>query len=887
VIPLPLPNAIIPWHRRLEARVLFGVTIVAGLAMVGVVVATRAVVSRSSLEHASADLVTAREAFDRLVRTRGDAAAKETRLIVELPVFRSSLSSGDGPTMDTTAADYCGKLGAHICIVTNRQGRWIGQAGGWPGANRPAGIVAVIEPARQGRSSRDIVTVDGVLYLVVAEPAMFSADEVLGTFTAAYALDDDVATQLAQDAHCAVTLLCGAWQICASSLPSADRAALLEALQRQPDALGPPGAAPVRRDLGGVPYVGAVGELPHGARLIVLQDWRPTEQALSRIHQAVLTVGLMGFGLAIGGALLFSRRLTRPMRNLAAVASDVAGGQWTRRVPIDGPAEARMTAEAFNHMTAALTHWRDEAEARAEEVRTAYERFRAVTDSASDAIISTDGSGNIVFWSKRAQVVFGYEEREALGAPFASLVPERHRAMCAAEIARQSASDPDAHRSARTIELCGVRRDRVEVPMEMSISTWKAGQEIFHTGIIRDITDRKQAEAALKQREEQLRQAQKMEAIGRLAGGVAHDFNNLLTAILGYTHLLQAEMPPDHPLRADLDEIEQAGNSAASLTRELLAFSRKQVLQPVVLDINAVVVDTEKLLRRLVGEDIEVVLSLAPDLAHVRADRSQIEQIIMNLAVNARDAMPTGGRLTIGTAGTALDGAPIRKGMPPIRGRQVLLRVSDTGHGMSPDLLRHIFEPFFTTKEVGKGTGLGLATVYGTVKQSGGYIWVDSEVGKGTTFHICLPAIDAATTDEPGEDTLMPAIKGSETVLLVEDNEAVRGLARETLVRAGYEVLVAGNGVEGLRVATEHLSKISLVVTDVVMPVMGGPELVSRLRELRRDLKIVLMSGYSDDPDLRGNRPDLAAAFVQKPFTPAQLARVVRETIDGSIPVST
>jgi len=539
-------------------------------------------------------------------------------------------------------------------------------------------------------------------------------------------------------------------------------------------------------------------------------------------------------------------------------------------------------------MTAALSHWRDEAEARAEEVRLSYERFRAVTDSASDAIVSTDSTGRIVFWNERAREVFGYEGHEAVGRAFTSLVPERHRAACEAQIARQSASDPEAHRSDRTIELCGVKRDGTEVPLEMALSTWKAGTEVFHTGVIRDITDRKHAANALKQREEQLRQSQKMEAIGRLAGGVAHDFNNLLTAILGYTHLMQTELPPEHPLRADLDEIEQAGQSAAALTRELLAFSRKQVLQPVVLDLNTVVERIENLLGRLVGADIELVLSLAPDLACVRADRSQMEQVIMNLAVNARDAMPAGGRLSISTAVAAMDGTPIRQGLPAFGGRHVLLTVSDTGNGMSDDVLRHIFEPFFTTKEVGKGTGLGLATVYGTVKQSGGYIWVDSKVGRGSTFHICLPALDAVAVDEPERDDTAPPARGTEIILLVEDNELVRGMAREALVRAGYEVLVAPNGFEALRVASEHIHEIAAVVSDMVMPIMGGPELATRLREMRADLKIIFTSGYSEDPDLQGYRRDLAAAFVQKPFTPSQLARVVRETIDAvPTPVST
>jgi len=891
--PPPAPHAL-PWHRRLEARVLLGATLIAGLTLVAVVAATRQVVTRSSLEHARADVHTARDAFSRLVTTRADVAAKSARLVIELPLFRSMLTdhrlASDPPTMNATTSDYCTKLDANLCVVTDAAGRWIGRAGVWPAPAPPPAVTALIASATAGHASRDLVTLGGHLYQVIAEPAMFDRNEVLGSFTALYVLDDAVAGQLAREADCDVSLICEDGRICASSLPAGPRAALVADLAADPRALGGVDDTPALRSVGDASYVGGVYTLRDTARLVLLQDWRPTEEAVAKIHGAVLWIGIVSFGVALVGTLILGRRMTRPLHTLAAVATDVAQGHWERLVPLDGPAEARVTAEAFNQMTVALSHWHEAAESRAEELRASYERFRAVTDSASDAIVSIDARGHIVFWSLRAEAVFGYDRRDAIGQRFAQLVPERHRAAYADQLAGLASGADDGPRVGTTLEMCGLRRDGSEVPLELSLSTWKAGPDTFYTAVIRDITERKQAARALREREDQLRQAQKMEAIGRLAGGVAHDFNNLLTAILGYTHLIQASLPDGDPMRADLDEIEKASDSAASLTRELLAFSRKQVLQPVVLDLNAVVAGTEKLLGRIVGEDVELVLALAPDLDRVRADRSQVEQVIMNLAVNARDAMPRGGRLTIATgiapASTALD-APVGRGdAPAAAGRHVMLTVGDTGCGMTDDVLAHIFEPFFTTKELGKGTGLGLATVYGIVQQSGGYIRVDSEAGRGSQFHICLPAVEATADDEPVADVVTPTERGSEMVLLVEDNEAVRGLARETLVRAGYDVLEATNGAEALRVAADQLHRLAVVVTDVVMPVMGGNELAGRLRALRRDIRIVFTSGYADDAAGGTIRPGLGGAFLQKPFTPGDLTRLVRDVIDAPLPVA-
>ncbi|HEU5261858.1 MAG TPA: PAS domain S-box protein [Gemmatimonadales bacterium] len=392
--------------------------------------------------------------------------------------------------------------------------------------------------------------------------------------------------------------------------------------------------------------------------------------------------------------------------------------------------------------------------------------------------------------------------------------------------------------------------------------------------LARDVTARRQLE-------DQLRQSQKMEAVGQLAGGIAHDFNNLLTAILGSTQLLLHVTPPGDPRREDAEEIQNAGIRAAELTRQLLAFSRRQVLAPKVLDVNAVVSSMDRMLRRLIGEDIELVTQLATDLDSVSADPGQLEQVLLNLAVNARDAMPRGGRLTIETANVALTAeyAERHHRMPP--GAYVLLAVSDTGVGMDEATQAHLFEPFFTTKEVGKGTGLGLATVYGIVKQSGGYIWVYSEPERGTTLKVYLPRVTGAA--EPLRAALPRGDlqHGSETVLLVEDAAPVRALARKGLEAYGYRVLDAPDGPTALDLAARHAGGIDVLVTDVVMPGMSGRELAERLAPHRPEMKVLYTSGYTDDAMVRQGVLRSGVAFLQKPFVPETLARKVREVLDG------
>jgi len=394
---------------------------------------------------------------------------------------------------------------------------------------------------------------------------------------------------------------------------------------------------------------------------------------------------------------------------------------------------------------------------------------------------------------------------------------------------------------------------------------------------------RKAAEVALRQSEEQLRQAQKIEAIGRLAAGVAHDFNNILTVITGHSELLLRQLDADDPRRKSAEQIEKTSYMAAALTRQLLTFSRKQVIEPRVLHLNSVIVTIERMLRRLIGEDIEFCTVLDPAAGHIRADPSQIEQVIMNLAVNARDAMPKGGKLTLTTANTTLDKGHLRNFPDLNAGDYVMIAVADTGTGMSEDVKAHLFEPFFTTKPAGKGTGLGLATCFGIVKQNTGLIDVQSELGRGTTFKIYFPQVQTAPEPHPVSVIPKEAAGGSETVLLVEDEPVVRELAVNTLREKGYRILEAANGEEGLRLARQHDGKIDLVLTDVVMPVMGGKEMADALRTSHPDTKVLFTSGYTKDALGHDGVLWPGILFLQKPYLTATLARKVREVLDEGV----
>jgi len=429
-----------------------------------------------------------------------------------------------------------------------------------------------------------------------------------------------------------------------------------------------------------------------------------------------------------------------------------------------------------------------------------------------------------------------------------------------------------------------LRKDgsRTWVSLTHSLGTTGNGEPVIDS-LAEDITDRKRMEEEKTVLEAQLRQAQKMEAIGQLASGVAHDFNNLLTVITGYCELLLPRLGQDDSLRQEIELIRHAGERSALLTRQLLTFARRQAIAPDVLNLNALVSNLGKMLKRLMGEDITLTLKLNPELGNVKADPGQIEQAIMNLAVNARDAMPSGGHLTIETANVELDDAYTFTHISVRPGPYVMLAVNDTGIGMDAETQSHLFEPFFTTKDPDKGTGLGLSTVYGIVKQSGGNIWVYSELGLGSTFKVYLPLVEDAITADARRRDRVESPHGWETVLLVEDAEMVRSLARTILVSHGYTVLEAWDGNEALRIAQEYDHPIHLLMTDVVMPGMNGQTLAERLASIRPTTKVLYMSGYTGNAITRQGLPDPGVNYLQKPFTPTVLARTVRDVLDSPL----
>jgi PAS domain S-box-containing protein len=504
---------------------------------------------------------------------------------------------------------------------------------------------------------------------------------------------------------------------------------------------------------------------------------------------------------------------------------------------------------------------------RAEQARA---KLAAIVDSSDDAILGLTPDGVVETWNAGAERLYGYTAAEVVGRSVALLIPPDQADYLmdlTARLARGEHVPP--------YETVRKRQDGTQVDVSVRLSPQRdsAGRLAGYSAIVRDITARKRLE-------EQYRQAQKMEAVGRLAGGVAHDFNNLLTVINGYSEVALDALPAVDPVRPLVAEVLKAGGRAAELTRQLLAYGRKQMLRPQVLDLGALVAGLGGMLRRVIGEDIELVLD--PDPARVTADPGQLEQVVMNLAVNARDAMPTGGRLTIGTRVVTRGPGQVALGREGRPGRYAELRVADTGTGIRPEALPHLFEPFFTTKGVGEGTGLGLATVHGIIQQSAGHVDVETEVGRGTTFRVYLPEAGAgpsASAERPAPP--LPA-RGAETVLLVEDDDEVRALSLRALQNAGYVVADAAGGEQALGIVAAHRVAADLLVTDVVMPGMGGRELADRLKAACPGLKVLFVSGYTDDAVVRHGVEWDEVHFLQKPFTPTDLVLKVREVLDES-----
>ena len=505
------------------------------------------------------------------------------------------------------------------------------------------------------------------------------------------------------------------------------------------------------------------------------------------------------------------------------------------------------------------------------ELRRSEERYSDLVENAHDIIYTHDLQGNYTSINKAGERITGYTKQESLKMNLAQAVaPE------SIEYSRRMMRQKLAGDEETIYELDILAKDGRRIPIEVNTRLiYQDGVPVGVQGIGRDVTERKHLE-------QQLRQSQKLEAIGQLAGGVAHDFNNLLTAIIGYSDLLLRQLGKDARFRAEVEEISAAGKRAAALTNQLLAFSRRQVLQPVVLNLNDVVVNIERMLRRLIGEDIDIVTVTEDGLGLTKIDRGQCEQVLMNLAVNARDAMPNGGKLTIETTNVDLDETYTRHHPEIIPGRYILLAVSDTGLGIDAETQSHIFEPFFTTKDQGKGTGLGLSTVYGIVRQSSGHIWVYSEPGHGATFKVYFPRVDEVGESRTAQLESPSTLSGSENIMLVEDDESVRNLTRLVLEEQGYTVLAAESGAKALEAFGPLATAIDLVVTDVIMPQMNGAELVTRLQEMHPQVKVLYVSGYTEEATIHRGVLLQGVDFLQKPFTPEGLARKVREVLNAN-----
>ena len=501
-------------------------------------------------------------------------------------------------------------------------------------------------------------------------------------------------------------------------------------------------------------------------------------------------------------------------------------------------------------------------------VRQWEKRFDDLFENTKDILFTVDLEGNVTSVNKAAEEVMGWPRNEALEKNIKGLVAPEHAALCSEVMRRIVSEEPLQH-----FEIAMLRKDGRKVLLDTSARLIRSnGKQDCVQGIARDVTERRQLE-------NMVRQSQKLEAIGRLSGGLAHDFNNLLCVIGGHTELLTEALQPDDPAIRSVTQIRKAADSAAALTRQLLAFSRRQVFHPQVVDLNAIVTETERLLGRLIDEHIEFYTALDPALGRVMVDPIQVEQVIINLVLNARDAMPEGGKLTIETSNLDLEEDHHSKFSQVPAGKYVLLALTDTGCGMSEETQSRIFEPFYTTKEMGKGTGLGLATVYGIVKQSGGFIWVYSEEGRGTTFKVYLPRVASPLTERrPSRHGDIS--KGTETILVVEDAEPLRALTKEFLTASGYTVLEAANGDEAIQIAQSYAGSIDLLLTDVVMPRLGGKPLVEQMAQVRPHTRVLYMSGYPNDGIVQAGILANGVILLEKPFTREILSKRVRQVLD-------
>ena len=639
------------------------------------------------------------------------------------------------------------------------------------------------------------------------------------------------------------------------------------------------GSATYRRS-DGTTRMGALAEVP-GTPYVVWVDF-PRAAIVAPALTFVRGLAVVGLILIVAGSIVVraaTRRVTTPLVELANAAESLAGGDYARRAPgTTRRDEIGRLSGAFNVMADHVQSTHDGLEKRIQERTAALEAlqtaeaalveseraFRSTFDDAPLGIAQVSVDGKWIRVNRHLESILGWNADELTGRSlFDVFQPEG----LAGDLI--TAAEQPGDREERV-----QRKDGQFVWVRLTISPVRTytGEPRHLIVVLEDVSERRRLE-------ERLRESEKLEAIGRLAGGVAHDFNNLLTAIIGYAQLLADSLDPDDPKAEDVDEIIKAAERSAALTGQLLAFSRKQVLVPAIIDVNALVRDTSVLLRRVIGEHIDLVTRLAPDLEPVSADRTQLEQIVINLAVNARDAMPSGGRLTIETSNTVIDAADFTDHTSD-RGRYVMLAVSDTGMGMDAETKLRVFEPFFTTKEQGRGTGLGLATVYGIVKQSGGFIGVHSEPQQGATFKVYLPAVPGARAAATRQETTRTEKPGNATILVVEDERAVRTMTRLILERAGYHVVEAAAPDEAREIFRSCASDIDLMISDVVMPGAHGPALFKQLVVDHPSLRVLYMSGYTDDEIIRAGRLEGGENFMEKPFTSQRLLERVREILD-------
>lgn len=637
-----------------------------------------------------------------------------------------------------------------------------------------------------------------------------------------------------------------------------------------------------------------VGKITHdavevGTIRLALSTAGPRREAnRQRVH--ILLFSLLVCAIVMLGTSVVARATLTPLTHVAEAARAIANGDINTRAAVETGDEIGSLASSFNTMVDQLMaaqgnlelanekleqRVRDRTQRLAEEIeerrraehelKISEERFRSLFERAPIGIALVDMNGKIFEFNEPLQRLLGYESGELRGRHVRDIITSE-------DIDHSALPDALLYRDINAEAVCMGKSRNIDARVALSAVSGEAGNIHFVSMMVLDLSAEKELEA-------KFRQAQKLEAVGRLAGGIAHDFNNLLTTINGFSDLVMQEMAADDPRRVDVEEVRKSGERAALLTRQLLAFSRQQVLQPRVLDLSAVVTETARMLKRLIGDNIDLRIRAKEGLPCVKVDPSQIVQVLLNLAVNARDAMEHGGVLEITTGKEFLSRGDARALETQSQGEYVTLTVRDTGCGIDPRVLAHIFEPFFTTKDVGKGTGLGLATVYGIVKQSGGAITVKSEVGRGTSFTIYFPANDrAAAITEP---TVQPSGRGNETVLIAEDEPTVRRFVSRVLKRAGYRVLESADGAEALELVNREPGEIHLLLTDAVMPRMSGAELMVQLHRQRPGIKVLFMSGYTRDT-MKEQGVDVGEmAFLQKPVSPAVLANSVRSLLDG------